>query len=121
MLTQPGLYTLNERDAGGRTIVEEALAVNAGDPIASNLRDLPADLPRGTGGAAPDAAGAGASGAAGGVPRRLGELWPLLLAAVLLLLGLEWIVGLAGPGRARPMLERIRSRPGLGERGRGAR
>ena len=116
VLTQPGLYTLIERDAGGRTIVEEALAVNGGDPIASNLRDLPADLPRATGGAAPGGDGADRVGA-GATPRRLGELWPLLLAAVLLLLGLEWIVSLAGPARARPMLERIRSRPGLGERG----
>ncbi|HEX5505715.1 MAG TPA: VWA domain-containing protein, partial [Thermomicrobiales bacterium] len=102
----PGLYALIERDASGTVLLQESFAVNAGDQVASNLRDVAADLPPGRGGAAPGLPEtAGAS-----VPRRLGELWPALLALALVILAIEWAIGLLGPASPRREAARVARR-----------
>ena len=114
---QPGLYALIERDDSGATLLQESFAVNGGDPVSSNLRAVVAALPAGAGGLAPALAASdpGQVGSATvAVPRRLGELWPVLLALALLVLVAEWVVGMGGLARPRAERERVRARPGLG-------
>jgi hypothetical protein len=114
---QPGLYALIERDDSGATLLQESFAVNGGDPIASNLRAVAAALPAGAGGEAP-ALAAIAPGQGGGAtvvaPRRLGELWPILLGLAVALLAIEWVVGLGILARPRAEGGRVRARSGLG-------
>lgn len=111
----PGLYALIERDSDGATLLQESFAVNGGDPIASNLRAVVAPLPGGAGGLAPPLAATAGQGASTPVspPRRLGELWPVLLAFALVVLLMEWFVGLGGLTQLRHDSERVRARPGL--------
>lgn len=113
-LDRPGLYALIERDATGATILQESFAVNGGDPIASNLRNVATLLPAGAGGLAP-ARGSGGGGTFAAAPRRLGELWPALLALAAALLLLEWAVGLRG--LAPPQRADARVQPPLIRRG----
>lgn len=108
---RPGLYTLIERDSSGAVLLQESFAVNGGDPIASNLRGVPADLPAGAGGTPPDPAGTlGVGAGTETAPRQLGELWPLLLVLAVLLLLLEWILGLRGPAPPRAAPARVQPR-----------
>jgi Ca-activated chloride channel family protein len=114
---QPGLYALIERDASGATLLQESFAVNGGDPVASNLRAVVAALPAGAGGLAPalvvpdPGPGTATTTVA---PRRLGELWPVLLGLALAILVVEWIVGIGGLARPRAENGRVRARPGMG-------
>jgi hypothetical protein len=107
VLEQPGLYALVERDTLGNVILQESFAVNAGDAISSNLQAVPANLPPGRGGIMPAPEGGQTSIAA---PRRLSELWPLLLAAAVGLLMLEWWLGLLGTASPRPAPARVAPR-----------
>ncbi len=117
-----GFYALIERDASGAILLQESFAVNGGDPVSSNLRAVAAALPAGAGGVAPAlAATAPGQGSTTTVaaPRRLGEVWPILLGLALAFLVIEWIVGLALLARPRVQNERVRdervrARPGLG-------
>ncbi|HEX5505315.1 MAG TPA: hypothetical protein VFW96_22040, partial [Thermomicrobiales bacterium] len=72
------------------------------------------DLPPGRGGAAPGVpapAGTPAlSRVLGSAPRRLGELWPALLALALVILAIEWAVGLLGPASPRREAARVARR-----------
>jgi len=126
-LDRPGIYALIERDGNGATIVQESFAVNVGDPISSNLRGVASALPGGAGGVAPalpPVASGQASATAPSVapaPRRLGELWPILLALAGLVFLIEWGVGLGGPTPPRREAARTRARPGLSGTGGGAR
>lgn len=108
---RPGRYTLSQRDDAGNVLLQESLAVNGGDAIASNLRAVPDDLPVGAGAAPPAGAEPASVGAA--APRRLGELWPLLLALALALLTFEWLLGLLAPAAARGLPARVQPRAGL--------
>ena len=114
---QPGIYALIERDDSGATLVQESFAVNGGDPVASNLRAVADPLPAGAGGMAPALASSDpgqGGGSAVAAPRRLGELWPVLLGLALVFLAIEWVVGLGGLARPRTERGRVRARPGLG-------
>lgn len=112
---QPGLYAFIQRDGFGNTLLQESFAVNAGDAVASNLRGVPVSLPAGAG-AAPTIGAASSP-----EPRRLGELWPILLAVALILLVVEWFAGLLGPAPPRSVLARVQPRPGLIDPPRGTR
>lgn len=126
-LDRPGLYALIERDGNGTTILQESFAVNGGDSVSSNLRNVPSALPVGAGGLAPALPPVPAGQAQAAVPqlapatRQLGELWPILLGVAGFLLLIEWAVGLGGLTPPRRMLERVRPRPGLVGPDRGAR
>ena len=93
-------------------LLQESFAVNGGDQVSSNLRSAPADLPPGKGGLAPAQIGSPGEFTA---PRRLGDLWPLLLALALALLTVEWWLGLLGP--APPRAEPARVQPLHGRTG----
>ena len=108
VLDRPGLYALIERDASGATILQESFAVNGGDPISSNLRNVAANLPTGAGGLAPASAN-GSLAAPTPAPRLLGELWPVLLALAAFLLLLEWVTGLGGLTPPQRAAERVRA------------
>lgn len=111
VLDRPGLYALIERDASGAVILQESFAVNGGDPVASNLRNVAAPLPSGLGGLAPASANSAnsPSGSATPAARRLGELWPILLLAAAVLLLFEWLTGLGGLTPPRRVAERVRA------------
>jgi Ca-activated chloride channel homolog len=109
---RPGLYALIERDASGTVILQESFAVNGGDPVSSNLRNVAAPLPPGLGGLAPPSANSTLSTTAQTettVERRLGELWPVLLAIAAFFLLLEWLVGLGGLTPPRQAAERVKA------------
>lgn len=110
---RPGLYALIERDATGTVILQESFAVNGGDSISSNLRSVSAALPPGLGGLAPPSANSTLATtnpqADSSVERRLGELWPMLLAIAAFFLLLEWLTGLGGLTPPRQEAERVRA------------
>lgn len=110
VLDDPGLYTLIQRDRDGNVLLQEPFAVNSGDRVASNLLAVLPDLPAGQGGIAPPQ---GEQAATRVAPRRLGELWPALLALALVFLLGEWVLGLLGPGAPRAASARVAPRPGL--------
>ncbi len=108
VLDRPGLYALIERDASGATILQESFAVNGGDSVSSNLRNVAPSLPSGVGGLAPASANSSLA-APTPTPRRLGELWPVLLAIAAFLLLLEWVAGLGGLTPPQRAAERVRA------------
>jgi len=80
---QPGQYQVAELDAVGDALGGGRFVVNAGHPLESDLRpnpNLPALL----------ATARGSTNAT--VPANLADLWPLLVAAALVLLALEWVL-----------------------------
>ncbi len=89
-----GQYQVAELDAAGEELGGGRFVVNAGHPLESDLRpnpDLPAIL----------ATARGAANAT--VPTNLADIWPLLVAAALVLLALEWLLATM-PQRRNPLL-----------------
>ncbi|MDQ3043606.1 MAG: VWA domain-containing protein [Chloroflexota bacterium] len=89
---QPGTYSLAELDEAGAELGGGRFVVNAGHRAESNLLPNP-ELPI-------TLAGAEASGGLATAGTPLTDLWPLLAAAGLALLLIEWVVTL-GPRRRR--------------------
>ncbi|MDP9471593.1 MAG: VWA domain-containing protein [Chloroflexota bacterium] len=93
---QPGQYQVAELDAVGDELGGGRFVVNAGHPLESDLRpnpDLPAILATARGTSTPS------------VPTNLADLWPVLVAAALVLLALEWLMATI-PRRRRSLLPR---------------
>jgi hypothetical protein len=84
---EPGVYRVAEQRATGDTVDSGLFVVNAGDRQESNLASNPdlASLLQGGGQDAGDGV------ADQGVPQ---DLWPLVLAAVLAVIGAEWLLRL---------------------------
>ncbi len=92
---QSGEYTVQELAQSDRAVASGIIVIAAGHPTESNLTANP-DLPD-------VLASAGAAPAERSLPRRLGDLWPLLAGLALGLLVLEWFWAVMGPGSRRPM------------------
>lgn len=80
---RPGDYQVAELNGTGEELGGGRFVVNAGHPLESDLRPNP-DLP------AVVATARGAEEAV--VPANLADLWPLLVAAAIVLLALEWLL-----------------------------
>jgi len=82
---RPGEYRVDELDAADNEIAGGRLVVNAGHPTESDLRARP-ELP---------AVLAAARAAVDGESRSsLADLWPILVAAAVAILAVEWLVAL---------------------------
>jgi hypothetical protein len=94
-----GPYWLRELDASGNPITLATIMVNAGHPQESNLAPNPL---------LEDALASNATEADQSRLRNQFEMWPLVVAAVLGLLLIEWLLTLRQE-RRRPRVETLRA------------